>query len=148
MLFKHAARGDERAFITVQGVEASSLTLGYLVAVRVGTNASFDGTQAVLADSGNAVDLPGFLGVAAQDIVANGFGIIQNLGPAASVWISNVGTSLTINVGDALVPGALAGGGFSAAPTYANAGFRFVIASNVAPAVSATAYVSGYVRCF
>lgn len=145
MLFKNAAQGDERAYGTYKCVEASSLTTGLLAALRLAA-ASFDGTSVVRADSDNTADLPGFIGVAAQDIASNAYGLVQVYGPVASVFISNVGSSITINVGDPLVPGKGAGGAFSSAPTYANSGFCFVIASNTPAAVSASGYCSGFVR--
>lgn len=145
MLFKHAARGDERVYGTYKNVEASSITNGYLAALRLGTSASFDGTQVVRAAGGNTADLPGFIGVAAQDIVSNGYGLIQLYGSCASVFLSGTTTSLTINVGDPLVPGALAGGAFSLAPTYVASGFAYVIASNVSNA-SITGWISGFMR--
>lgn len=146
MLWKHAALGDERAFMTVKCVEASSLTTGYLVALRVGTSASFDGTQAVRAASGTAADLPAFIGVAAQDIASNTYGRVQVYGPVGSVAFSNVGTSITINVGDPLIPGAAAGTAFSGAPTYAASGFKYILASSVPAAISAQAWISGWIR--
>lgn len=146
MLWKQAARGDERGYGTWQCVEASSLTTGYLAALRIGTNGSFNGSNVVMADSDNAPDLPGFIGVAAQDIPSNTYGLIQVFGPVASVFISNVGTSLTVNVGDPLVPGKAGGGAFSGAPTYANSGFCFIIASNTPAAISAAGYLSGFIR--
>lgn len=146
MLWKHAAQGDERAFMTVKCVEASSLTTGYLVALRVGTNASFDGTQAVRAASGTTADLPAFIGVAAMDIASNAYGRVQTYGPVASVAFSNQGTSITINVGDPLVPGAAAGNATSLAPTYAASGFKYILASNTPAAISAAGYMSGWIR--
>ncbi|HEX9504272.1 MAG TPA: hypothetical protein VF974_08230 [Patescibacteria group bacterium] len=146
MLWKHAALGDEKGFGTFKCVEATSITTGYFVALRVGTNASFDGTQVVMARSGTAIDLPGFVGIAAQDIGSNLYGRVQVYGAVASVAFSNVGTSITINVGDPLVPGAMPGGGASLAPTYASSGFRFVIASAVPAAISAVGWMSGWVR--
>lgn len=146
MLFKQASRGDEKIFVTVKNVEASSLTTGYGVAIRVGTAASFDGTNAVLAASGNASDLPGFLGVAAQDIASNAYGLVQTGGFAASVLLSNNGSSLTIATGSPCVPGALAGGFWSLAPTYAASGFRYILASNMPVTTSATGYLSGWIR--
>jgi len=127
-------------------VEAATITTGYGVCFRVGTNASFDGTNAVLSRSTVAADLPAFMGIAAQDIASNQFGLVQVGGPVASVFFSNVGSSTTINVGDPLIPGALAGGLFSGAPTYAASGFKFVLASNVPAAISASSYVSGWIR--
>lgn len=150
MMFKQSSRGDERAFVTVKNVEATSITLGMAVGLIIGTTASFDGTSTVRMASGTAANLPGFLGVAAQDIPSNGFGIIQIFGNAASVLISNQITSITINNGDPLIPSPGAGLFASGAPTYAASGFNWVICSN-APAnttsVAAPSYVSGFVRC-
>lgn len=140
MLFKTAAYGDEKAFMTVQNIGAQSMTTGNPV-VLAQAAASFNGTQALVYVSSGG---QGFIGVAYKDIAGNAYGLIQNLGPTASVLLSNVGTSITINIGDPLVPGP--GGFFSAAPTYLNSGFKYVIASNVPAAVSGSAYASGYIR--
>lgn len=149
MMFKQSSRGDERAFITVKNVEATSITLGMGVALCIGTAASWDGTQSVRPASGTAANLPGFLGVAAQDIASNGFGIVQIYGACASVLLSNVATSVTIASGDPLIPSPAAGLFSSGAPTYAASGFGWVIASNV-PAntisVASPLYCNGFVR--
>jgi hypothetical protein len=140
MLFKSSARGDEKAFMTIQNVSASSITTGY-PAMLATASASFNGTQAIVGSGGG---LTGFIGVAYVDIPPNAYGLIQNLGPIASVFLSNVGTSITINLGDPLTPGPA--GFFSGAPTFANSGFKYIIATNVPLAVSAAGYCSGYVR--
>ena len=149
MLFKQSARGDERAFITVKSVEATSITMGMGVALIIGTTASFDGTSAVRTASGTAANLPGFLGVAVQDIASNAFGLVQIFGNCASVLLSNVATSITIATGDPLIPAPGSGMFSSAVPSYAASGFGWVIASNV-PAntlsVAAPLYCSGFVR--
>lgn len=150
MLWKHAARGDEKAFMTVKCVEASSITLGSGVAIKVATGASFDGTSAVMTRSGTAGDLPGFIGVAVQDIASNAFGLIQTFGFCASVLLSNVGTSVTITFGDPLIPSPSAGLLSSGAPTYAASGFGYVLISNPPSntlSQAAPIYASGYVRC-
>ena len=148
MLFKQAARGDERAFMTVKNVEASSITTGMGVALRLGTTASFDGTQAVRAGA-NAGDLPGFLGVSVRDIPSNQYGLVQIFGNTLSVYLSVTTTSITITAGDPLIPGAVAGSFFSGVPTYAASGFGWVIVSN-APTITlsnaAPLYCSGFVR--
>lgn len=149
MLWKHAARGDEKAFMTVKCVEASSITTGMAVGIKIATGASFDGTSAVMMRSGTAGDLPGFVGIAVQDIASNAFGLIQTFGFCASVLLSNVGTSVTIAFGDPLIPSPLAGALSSGAPTYAASGFGFVLASNVPSNTLSTAsvlYASGYIR--
>lgn len=132
----------EKVLMTVKNVEGATITTGYPVSL-LPTAASIDGVQVVIANA--AGDYPGFLGVALQDIANNDYGKIQIAGFVNSALISNVGTSLTINAGDPLVPGPA--GFFSAAPTYANSGFRWIAAaSNVPAAVSAAAYVSGIIR--
>lgn len=148
MLIQQLNRSDaEKVFISVRCVSASSITRGYGACLAIAGN-SFDGNAAILSDSdGNANDLPGFVGVADADIAVNAYGLVQVWGFATSVLISHVGSSITINQGNPLVPGRAPGGLFSAAPTYANGGLKYVLASNVPPAVSASAYVSGLVRC-
>jgi hypothetical protein len=146
MLFKHAALGDERIFATYQNVEASSLTTGYAVAIAV-ASASFNGTQVCLAGTAATGRQTSWIGIAARDIAPNAYGIVQLYGPVNSVFISNVGSSLTFGVGAAMVPGALSGGLFCiAAPTWATGGFAFLVLSNDLPAVSATGWVSGFMR--
>lgn len=150
MLFKHAALGDERAFLTGKNVEASSITTGMGVALRIGTTASFDGTSVVRAASGNAADLPGFIGISVRDIPSNSYGLIQCFGNTASVLLSVTTTSITITAGDPLIPGAVAGTMFSGVPTYAASGFNWVIASNppqITLSNAAPQYSSGFVRC-
>lgn len=147
MLLKQAAQGDERIYITYKNVEASSLTTGYAVALAQGTaGASFDGTQACLAGTAATGRQTGWIGIAAKDIAPNAYGIVQVYGAVNSVFVSNVGTSITITPGDACVPAALAGGVFSAVPTWLNSGFGVLIASNCLPAVSATGWMSGFMK--
>jgi len=131
----------ERMFRHIKNVEGATITTGLPVALVLG--ASNDGLNAVVANA--AGDYPGFIGIALNDIPNNEFGRIQGGGFVNSVLISNVGTSVTINAGDALVPAA--GGMFAATPTYANSGFKWVhVASNVPAAISVAAYVSGIIR--
>lgn len=133
---------SEKIFVSVQNVEGATITTGLPVSLKTAA-ASIDGVQAVIANA--AGDFPGFYGVAVKDIANNDYGLIQIGGFVASVLISNVGSSITINAGDPLVPGPV--GFFSAAPSYANSGFRWLhAASNVPAAVSAASYVSGLIR--
>lgn len=149
MLFKQASQGDERAFVTFKNVEATSITTGQGVALRIGTSASFDGISAVRATSATTADLPGFLGVATRDCASNSFGFAQIYGNVSSVLISNQNTSITINTGDPLIPGALVGSFASAVPSYAASGFGYVICSNAPTNTTSQAapmYTSGFVR--
>lgn len=130
----------ERVFVSVKNVEGATMTAGLPAAYALGV--SNDGVNAVIADA--AGDRPGFLGVVVRDIPNNDYGQVQIAGFVNSILISNVGSSITINAGDPLV--AAAAGFFSAAPTYANSGFRWLAAANVPVAVSAAAYASGLLR--
>lgn len=150
MLFKQAALGDEKGFITVKNQVNASITLGFGVALAISGNVSFDGTQVVLSASGTAANLPGFLGVAAATIPTTQYGLVQIYGNIASVAISNVGTSVTINTGDPLVPSPAGGLLSSAVPSYAASGFNWIIASNVPTntlSQAAPLYISGFARC-
>lgn len=131
---------SEKVFINVKNVEGATITTGLPVAYAQGT--SMDGVSAVVANA--AADYPGFIGVAVKDIANNDYGQVQIAGYVDSVLISNVGSSVTIAVGSPLVPAAA--GFFSAAPTYANSGFRWIAAQNVPVAVSAAGYASGLIR--
>lgn len=149
MLFKQASAGDERVFVSVKNVDASSITTGYAVFQAVGTGVSFDGTQAIIGVSTGTAPWS-WVGVAVKDIAVNAFGLVQTYGNCLSVLLSNMGTSITIGVGNPLIPSALAGAFFSAAPTFANSGFNFIIASNTPANTLSQAsplYCSGFVRC-
>ena len=133
----------EKVFISVKNVEGATITVGLPVGYALGT-ASNNGINAVIANA--AADFPGFLGVAVADIPNNEYGRVQIAGYVGSILLSNVGTSITINAGDPLVPGPA--GFFSAAPTYANSGFKWLTAQNVPAAISAAAYASGLLRMY
>jgi hypothetical protein len=150
MLFKQVARGDERAFVTVNNTSGVSITLGQAVAINISGGASFDGTQAALAISTTAANLPGFLGIAAANIPNSSYGLVQIYGNTLSVLVSNMGTSITFTVGDPLIPSTVAGALFSGAPTYAASGFNWVVCSNPPSntlSQAAPLYVSGFARC-
>ena len=131
--------GAENVYRTVYNQEGATITTGLPVSLK---NTSTDGIAATIANA--AADFPGFIGVATQDIPNNDYGLVQISGFVNSILLSNEGSSITINAGDPLVPAAT--GFASAAPTYANAGFKFLTASNVPVAVSAAAYASGLIK--
>ncbi len=150
MQFQRVNRTDaEQVFLTVLNTEASSMTTGYAVALTFAA-ASADGHQAIMPLSGTAATLIGWVGVAAQDIPANTRGRVQCWGYAPSIYLSQYGTSVTINIGNALVPGVEAGGLGSVVPTYLNAGFKYAVAISVAvdlSQVKTKCYTSGVLRC-
>jgi len=131
---------SEKVYIGIKNVEGATMTVGLPVAYVLGTSA--DGVNAVIANA--AADFPGFIGVVVRNIANNDYGQVQIAGWVNSILLSNVGTSITVNAGDPLVPSAA--GFASAAPAYANSGFRWIAASNVPVAISAAAYASGLLR--
>lgn len=132
---------SDKVFISVQNVDAATITTGYPVGYQLVN--SNDGVNAVKATT-SGTTAPGFVGVAVRDIAVNDYGLVQIAGFVNSILLSNVGTSLTVNAGDPMVPAAA--GFFSGAPTYANSGFRWVFLSNAPVAISASAYGSGIIR--
>ena len=116
------------------------MTTGLPVAMQTTTSA--DGVNVVVANA--TADYRGFIGVAYEDIANTDYGLVQISGFVNSVLVSNEGTSTTINSGDPLVPAPV--GVMSAVPTYANSGFKYLIASNVAVANSAASYCSGIIK--
>jgi len=140
MIFKKLNRdGAENVYRPVLNAQGATITTGYGVSL---VNTSTDGIKGVIADA--AADYVGFTGIAIEDIANNDIGLIQVNGFVNSVLLSHVGSSITINANDPLVPAP--SGFFSAAPSYANSGLRFVFASNVPVAVSAAAYASGLIN--
>lgn len=140
MQFQQLNRTDaENVYRIVKNAQGATITTGLPVSL---VHTSTDGVKAVIADA--AADSTGFVGVAVQDIANNDFGRVQVSGFVNSILISHVGSSITVNAGDPLVPAP--SGFFSGAPTYANSGFKFLFASNVPVAVSAGAYASGLIK--
>lgn len=140
--------GAAKLFLPVKIVQASSATTGYAVGLAIGN--SFDGNSAVLMDSDVGADVVGFIGVARADIASNAYGLVQAFGIAASVYLSQYGTSVTVNAGNCLVPGKEPGGLGSAVATYLLSGFKFLVCSNPPATVSMAKtanYGSGLVRC-
>ena len=142
MLLSRVNREEvEKVFISVKNVEGATMTTGLPVSLKP-TAVSMDGIQGVVANG--AGDYPGFVGVAVEDIANNDHGKVQIAGFVNSILLSNAGSSITINAGDPIVPSPA--GFFSAAPTYANSGFRWLQANGVPVAVSAAAYASGLLK--
>jgi len=138
-----------KLFLPVKATISASLTNGYLVGFAL-NGVSFDGNQAMLLDSDVAAHVPGMCGVAAGDIAGGGYGLVQAYGFAASVYLSQYGTSVTVNAGNPLVPGKEAGGCGSAVPTYLLSGFKYILCTNPPPTVSMAVtanYCSGLVMC-
>lgn len=131
------------AFKNVDG--GGSITTGWGIAL-VTTNASFDGVSAVRFTAANAKS---FWGVSQDDAAINGFGKAVVSGYAASIALSNVGTSITITAGDVLIPSAVAGLYFSSITDQAlsTLHYRYVV-NGQSQTISALAYVQGFVRGF
>ena len=133
--------------VVVQNVDGSgSLTTGMGVAMVL-AGASINGYAVTKA---TAALQAGFAGIANRDIPINGFGPARVWGLAASVLLSNVGTSITVTRGDILKQGAVAGTYFSGqagGETLSTLLYRWVTAAD-SIAVSAQAWVRGFVRGF
>lgn len=121
----------EKVYINVTNVDAASITTGYAVAYAL-VGDSVNGVNVVKTASAVTANLPGFIGIAAADFAANAVGRVQIFGMVDSVFLSRTNTSVTINIGDPMVPGAAAGGLFSLAPTYAASGFKYLSMTSVA----------------
>jgi hypothetical protein len=134
----------EQVLVVVQNVDGSgSFTTGMGVTL-VQTGTSADGMQAV---KNTAALIQGFAGVAAQNIPINGWGSLVAWGFAGSVMISSVGTSITVNAGNMLLPGAVAGTWFSSiTPQAASTLLYRYITSIDTITVSTTAWVRGLVK--
>jgi hypothetical protein len=129
------------AFKNVDG--GGSITTGFGLAL-VTSAASFDGISATRSTAALIRD---FYGVVAKDTPINGFGKATVYGYAASIVISNVGTSITVTAGDTLKPGAVAGTFFSSLTDAAmTTVFNKVIVSGQTNTISALAWVSGFVH--
>ncbi len=145
MDFQQINRNDPEsirvAFKNVDG--GGSITTGYGVRL-VMSAASFDGLSAVQS---TAAAIRDFWGVVAKDTPINGFGKATAYGYAASIVLSNVGTSITVTAGNVLIPGAVAGTWFSsitdaAMTTILN---KYPTAGQTVT-ISALAWTSGIVR--
>lgn len=129
------------AFKNVDG--GGSLTTGFGIAL-VTSAASFDGLASTRSTAALIRD---FFGVVAKDVPINGFGKATVYGYAASVVISNVGTSITVTAGDTLKPGAVSGTFFSSLTDAAmTTVFNKVIVAGTSNTISALAWVSGFVH--
>ncbi len=147
MLIQQVIRDPEVVQIVVKNVDGSgSITTG-LGAMLVAAGASIDGVSAVKS---TAASIKSFVGIAAEDIPINGYGRVTVWGLAQSVFISNVGTSITITRGDTLKPGAVAGTFFSSVTDAAMSTLlnKYVIAASTPVAISTASqsYVQGIVR--
>ena len=146
MLIQQLNRTDpDRVLISIRNVDGSgSITTG-MGACLVQAGASINGINAVRSTAGTWL---GFCGVARSDIAINDYGLVTAWGYAASINISNVGTSLTITRGDILVPSAVAGAFFSSLTNQALSTllYRYAYAATTTVAVSAEGWIDGVVR--
>lgn len=147
----------EQVTLVVKNVDAATLTTGLGVILQNTT--SLDGISAVLQPA--TTYSPTFLGISQKDIPVNGYGTVVVWGVADSIQVSNVGTSITVTIGDTLWPSALAGQFFTSNANDArvvNAALSTLTAANAIGAlkryviaaqsqtISANAWVKGLVR--
>lgn len=129
------------AFKNIDG--GGSITTGFGIAL-VTAAVSFDGLGVTRSTAALIRD---FYGVVAKDVAINGFGKATVYGYAASIVISNVGTSITVTAGDSLKPGAVAGTFFSSLTDAAmTTTFNKVIVSGATTNISALAWTAGFVH--
>lgn len=138
------SQSQESARVAFKNVDGGgSITTGWGVALATSA-ASFDGVNVTKS---TAALWKGFNGVSAFDVPINGFGKATVWGYAASIAISNVGTSITVTAGDVLIPGAVAGTFFSSITDQALSTlvYRYVL-SGQSQTISALAHVQGFVK--
>jgi len=131
--------------IAFKNVSGATVTTGYGVAL-VTSAASFDGVGAAKS---TAALMKEFLGVAASNVPNNSFGKAIAYGYAASIALSNAGTSITVTAGDVLKPGAVAGTFFSSVTDAAMTTlmYRYIL-NGQTQTISAAAWVEGFVKGF
>lgn len=117
MLIQRVGRTEaEKIFMVCHNVEASTITTGFGARYVGGPDTeatSNDGHSVIKHVTGTAGDL-NFAGIAAQDIPADGYGLIQAWGFVNSIAMSfeadkTVGTEDFATGGSVLVSGSLAG---------------------------------------
>lgn len=129
------------AFKNVSG--GGSITTGFGLAL-VTAAASFDG---VSSTQSTAALIRDFYGIVTKDTPINGFGKATVWGYAASIVISNVGTSITVTAGDSLKPGAVAGTWFSSVTDAAMTTlFNKAHVAGTTVNISALNWVSGFIH--
>ena len=146
MQIQQLNRADaERVQLVIKNVDGGgSITTGR-GAFFVTLAASFDGIGSARS---TGAGIPTFVGIAAQDVPINGFGLVTAWGYAASVEISCVGTSITVTAGDILKPGAVAGTFFSslASEAISTLLYKYVVNGTTITISSPITYVQGIVR--
>lgn len=145
MLIAQLNRTDaERIQLVFTNVDGGgSVTTGMGVCL-VQTGASIDGVSGVKSTLAN---WGGFIGVSSSDIAINGYGLATAWGIAASVALSNVGTSITVTRGDYLTASAVAGLFFSSITPQALSTqlYRYLFAATTIP-VDISNLAQSYVR--
>jgi len=100
ILFSGVQRTEaEKVFTVVRNVDADSITSGMGVRYVGGApaeNVSADGIQCVKISKADDELMIQFAGIAVEDIIADGYGLVQNFGVVDSIMLSHVGTSITI----------------------------------------------------
>jgi hypothetical protein len=132
--------GPENMYRTVKNVQGATITTGLPVSIRP-TAASIDGISGVVSDA--AGDHYGFIGVATEDIANNDYGLVQVNGLINSIYVSNAGTSITITLGDYLIPATSGVGFYSGALPALSASNGKVIVTGTTATVSAVGWVKG-----
>lgn len=137
----HRHGGVEQAFGTWQNLSGQTITRGNTGHILTTANSNTGyGVTNVTAEERRL-----FAGIAEADVADTKAGRFITYGYAASVQTFALGTSITINPGDPLGPGAAASLGVSSAGLVTAYG-PVLCMESAAVTVSAGSYISGWVR--
>jgi hypothetical protein len=130
----------EAVDVVFTNAKGATITLGHAVGITT-LAASVDGNLAVAATADNP-----FVGIALKNVPNNEVGEARAYGFVNSVFVFAVGSSVTVNAGDVMGPGAAASLGVN------STGVRTVLAPVYAATAAGAAicspggYVKGFVR--
>jgi len=127
-------------FLNVHGVGSVTQNAGVCIAVD---GNSVDG---ISATHPAAVSQKSFAGIANTTVAINGYGLAKVWGYHASALMSNWGASVTVTAGDACIPVAGTGLGFTSfsSNTFAITATKYVTSGSTAT-LSAAAYVDNVI---
>jgi len=144
MQLQQINRSDaEKVFISVKNVSGDTIPANNAVCLAC-TGNSVDGISVIKPVASSFL---GWVGIADEDIADAGYGRAQVWGYRDSVLLSHEGSSVTVNIGDALH---LVNGQFglntSTVEALSTMGFKYVICAET-KGISAAAYCKGIIRC-
>ncbi len=133
--------GVEKGWTTFLNLSGQTITKGN--GGHLATTANSNTGYVIVNNTAEEIRL--FQGIAEADIINNRTGRFISFGYAESVNVYGLGTSITINPGDPLGPGAAASLGVNSAGLVTAYG-PVICMESAAVTVSAGSYVAGWVR--